>query len=302
MAHTKAKARRGPDGHAFRENAKKKTAGSQVESGSAVSGGGNGKRKRNRERDGSKNGDKSHADAENDAKRRKETHDAVEESSIDVSGEQDGIIAAPKGSETQSKSRSETALLVPVVPGLETTHKVTTMSIISSSNINKKVSRILELLSEEPGGGGDGEGKGREGEGKRRAVVMLYAKAPVVSKVVSVAEIAKREIAREGGKWFTYCVVGEVMGEQIEKEKSGEKKDQRKEVGSEAREDEDQMEGGEGEEEAFELMKTPFERALEVEGKPKVRAMPVMSLYLSRVRLDALRVMYGEQTNAQEVK
>lgn len=298
MARTKAKARRGTDGHAFRENAKRKTAGSQVESGSAVSGGGNGKRKRNRERDGTNNGDKSNTDAGNDAKRRKGSHDAAEESSNDVSGEQDVVIAAPQESEAQSKSPSESTLLVPIFPGLETTHTVTTMSIISSSNINKKVSRILELLSEKPGEGGDDrKGMGREGEGKRRAVVMLYAKAPVVSKVVSVAEIAKREIAREGGKWFSYCVVGEVVGEKIEKQKSGERKGQIQKAGSEGKEDgnqiEEDIEDEEDEEEAFEVMKTPFERALEVEGKPKVRAMPVMSLYLSRVRIDALRVIYG---------
>ncbi|KAG4430816.1 hypothetical protein IFR05_013693, partial [Cadophora sp. M221] len=55
-------------------------------------------------------------------------------------------------------------------------------------------------------------------------------------------------------------------------------------------------------EEAFEVMKTPFERALESEGKSKVRAMPVMSMYLSRVRIEGLRKAYGEQTNAKEVK
>ncbi|EHL00054.1 hypothetical protein M7I_4136 [Glarea lozoyensis 74030] len=54
------------------------------------------------------------------------------------------------------------------------------------------------------------------------------------------------------------------------------------------------------EEDSFEVMKTPFERA--VEGTLKIRAMPVMATYLSRVRIESLRKKYGEQTNALEAK
>ena len=42
---------------------------------------------------------------------------------------------------------------------------------------------------------------------------------------------------------------------------------------------------------AFETMKTPFERS--IEGKPKVRAVPHMTIYLSRVRIDSLRKELG---------
>jgi hypothetical protein len=42
---------------------------------------------------------------------------------------------------------------------------------------------------------------------------------------------------------------------------------------------------------AFETMKTPFERANEE--KAKVRAVPNMSLYLARVRIDSLRKAYA---------
>ncbi|KAK0108329.1 hypothetical protein ONS95_003144 [Cadophora gregata] len=311
MARTKAKARRGPDGHAFRENAEEKKA-AEHGSGSAisgigngnVSGSGNGKRKRNRERDGAGMDRKGQAESapENTAKRRKGSgdDDVVEESLLVAAG--DGVSAAQDTDDAPSdprpKSAPEASLLVPIFPGLETTHTVTTMSIISSSNINKKVSRILELLSEKPSGG----------EGKKHAVVMLYAKAPVVSKVVSVAEIVKREIAREGGKWFSYCVVQEVMGERKERAKEkvirtdkATRASGKEELAENSNEDEGQ-EGEEDEEEAFEVMKTPFERALEVEGKPKVRAMPVLSLYLSRIRIETLRMKYGEQTNAQDVE
>jgi hypothetical protein len=38
-------------------------------------------------------------------------------------------------------------------------------------------------------------------------------------------------------------------------------------------------------------MKTPFERA--IEGRPKIRSVPVMTLYLSSVRVDSLRKLHG---------
>jgi hypothetical protein len=50
------------------------------------------------------------------------------------------------------------------------------------------------------------------------------------------------------------------------------------------------------EEEGFETMKTRIERM--VDGTDKVRAVPVMTVYLSRVRVEKLRGLFGEQTNA----
>lgn len=47
------------------------------------------------------------------------------------------------------------------------------------------------------------------------------------------------------------------------------------------------------EEEGFEVMKTPFERVLEEEDRPKVRCMPTLTLYLSRVRIESLKKLYG---------
>ncbi|KAH7350845.1 hypothetical protein BKA65DRAFT_245923 [Rhexocercosporidium sp. MPI-PUGE-AT-0058] len=358
MARTKARARRGPEGHAFRENAKQNAgagsgsqdAGARATSRGGGGGGNGGKRKRNRgggvgasagaqieKRDGNRNASgEEDGEGGNKAKRRKGSESAevegegeggeVKESVRDIQVEGEGIAITattttaprtgtgtaedeqqnPASMKSMSKApRNKTAesslpvaLPIPIFPGLENTYAVTTMSIISSSHITKKVSRILEVLSSSKSEQEKGKGKGKEN------VVMMYAKAPVVSKVVSVAEIVKREIGKEGGKWFSYCVVGEVVGERGDVAggdgKGGRKRNTR------GKEDEENLveEEGEGsdEEEAFEVMKTPFERALESEGKPKVRAMPVMSLYLSRSRIEGLRMAYGEQTNAQEVK
>lgn len=121
----------------------------------------------------------------------------------------------------------------------------------------------------------------------------MHAKAPCAAKMISIAEIAKREISKEGGKWFQYNKVESVMVEAKEDVKKADK--DKGKVGGEEKDGE----GGGGWEEtgsdeettAFETMKTPFERANE--GVPKMRAMPVMTLYLSRVRIDSLRKAYG---------
>ncbi len=131
---------------------------------------------------------------------------------------------------------------------------------------------------------------------------MLHAKAPCAAKMISIAEIAKREIAKEGGKWFQYNRVEVVMAEI----KDATKKCHRKEglPNGKSGEEDDGAGGGEmdavngqdtevvdEESTAFETMKTPFERANE--HQPKLRAVPVMSVFLSRVRIDGLRRAYG---------
>jgi hypothetical protein len=127
------------------------------------------------------------------------------------------------------------------------------MSIISSSHIQQKVTRTLEVLA--PG---------------TARVVKLHARGGAAAKMISVVEIAKREMARYGGEWFQYSMVGQVVDEQKVK---------------------GEVEERDGEEEGFETMKTPFERANE--GRAKVRASPVMTVYLSRVRIEELRKACG---------
>ncbi|TGO65648.1 hypothetical protein BELL_0999g00020 [Botrytis elliptica] len=170
---------------------------------------------------------------------------------------------------------------IPAPHDLTHTHRTTELSILSSSQIQKKASRILSILStfsfSDPA----------------PHVVLLSAKAPVAGKLITIAEIAKRELAKTGAKLFQYNVVGEltatIPSNTAEAEKTADEKDG----------DTEMKDGGdEEEEEAFETMKTPFERALEAENRPKIRAVPTFTLYLSRVRIESLKKMYGEQTNA----
>lgn len=118
----------------------------------------------------------------------------------------------------------------------------------------------------------------------KHGVVMLYAKAATAAKLVSVVEVVKREVesrgsAREGdraGVWFQYSGLGEGVGVLPRR-------------GREVVEGEEREE--EGEEGGFEIMKTRRERL--VEGTEKIRAVPVMTVYLSRVRIDKLKDAYG---------
>lgn len=106
--------------------------------------------------------------------------------------------------------------------------------------------------------------------------MIAWAKAKSAGKLVSVVEVVKREIGGEGGVWFQYNGLGEGVGG-VPREGEGE--------------------GGDGdvememEDEGFEKMKTRIERA--IEGTEKVRSVPVMTVYLSRVRIEALREAYG---------
>jgi hypothetical protein len=162
------------------------------------------------------------------------------------------------------------------------------MHIISASHIQKKVTRALEILSVYP-----------TPPNEKPRIVKLHAKAGVASKMISVAEIAKREIAREGGKWFQYNKVESVMVEQKEKVKNGKgngkegagSKEEGREKGKEKNGKAEDGEESEEDSTTFETMKTPWERANE--GKPKMRAVPVMTVFLSRVRIEGLRKVYG---------
>lgn len=125
----------------------------------------------------------------------------------------------------------------------------------------------------------------------RPGVVMLYAKAAVAGKLVSVVEVVKREVegrgsARvgdRGGVWFQYSGLGE--GVAVVPRRGG------GDMGVEEMEVDEEEEGGGVDEAVFEMMKTRKERL--VEGTEKVRAVPVMTVYLSRVRIEKLKNAYG---------
>ena len=162
---------------------------------------------------------------------------------------------------------------------------VVTMQIISSSKMSAKIARSLETLV---------LGKINLADVKCKAgLVVMYAKAATASKLVSVVEVVKREIGQKGEKWYQYNSLSETMLVIPRKSPKFPKSDNKK-----AQEKEDAIEI-DGEDEAyFETMKTKQERVLE--GTDRLRAVPVLTVYLSKMPIEKLRVKYGEQTNAKK--
>jgi hypothetical protein len=166
-------------------------------------------------------------------------------------------------------------------------YHVQLQSVISSSKIQKRVSAMLRhLTSPAP-------------PSAKKKVSVLRAKARDVSKLVSIAEIAKREIERErrtvkgkdrsegAGNWFQYIALSEEM-QQRDREEDNSIIEETVLGGHDVdQEPNDNVE--------FEYMKAPFKRA--IEGQPLVRGTPVMNLFLSRSPIEELKKRYGEQTN-----
>lgn len=153
-------------------------------------------------------------------------------------------------------------------------HDILIMSVISSSKIQKKTTAVLKHLATYPAV-----------PPAKPALVLAHSKADTTAKLITVIEIAKRDIGSSGGKWFQYNVVYQVMQQQKEK---GKKKDSNKHKDTAEVDDEQEAED---KEEQLETMKTPFERA--IEGQPKVRAIPHLAIYLSRIRIESLRKKHG---------
>lgn len=168
----------------------------------------------------------------------------------------------------------ETSTSHSVLEPLTTAYEVSVMNIISSAKVESKVTRILDTLS-----------AFSFSPASKPSIVLVRAKAGTASKMISIVEIAKRNLAAEGFKWYQYNGLEQSVEERkLEKPVTilGRK------VEPEADEDVG-MAADEGA--AFETLMTPLERA--IDGRPKIRAVPVMTIYLSRVPIENLRAAYG---------
>ena len=199
---------------------------------------------------------------------------------------------------------------------LSAKYTITTMSILSSAKMSQKISLVLERI-----------GKSTSADLKvRPGLVVLYAKAAVVSKMISIVEIVKKEIEREGGKWWQYSKLeGRIEELKIKKPKQAKsvrsvdnaEEERRanadgdqsakttsvprsegskagevvlvKDVGAgEALTVDDEEDG----EEAFETMALP--RRADTEGeREKIRNIAVMTIYIARVPIPGLKELYG---------
>lgn len=150
--------------------------------------------------------------------------------------------------------------------------------VTSGTKIQKKVTQVLDAIVDRAEG--------------QQVVMALRAEGAAAGKMISVAEIAKREMGKKGIEWFQYTKVGQIMTEVEKKQRKKKIEDGSDKEGGEKEEAaEEEKNDEEDEEDAFETMKTPFERA--IEGKKKVRAVAHMTIYLTHVRIGELKKVYG---------
>ncbi|ELR06320.1 hypothetical protein GMDG_07911 [Pseudogymnoascus destructans 20631-21] len=184
----------------------------------------------------------------------------------------------PRPSPPTTTTTPITPTSTPTTPHLHpsltpTTHTLHATQILTSTKMHTKITTLLTQLRS--------FSFAAPAAAAKPVIVIAWAKAKSAGKLVSVMEVVKREIGGEGGCGFSITGLGRGLG-------GGEGWG-----GGEDGEGDVEMEEDEG----FEMMKTRVERA--IEGTEKLRSVPVMTVYLSRVRIEALREAYGEQTNSK---
>ena len=205
-------------------------------------------------------------------------------------------------STTKVEVRASSSGIVPSeLSHLEEKYDFKAMSIISSSKIKQKTHTLLAHL----------ERSGVADTHAKPEVIVLHSKAPAASKMVSIVEIAKREIQKGEGKWWQYSKLHGVEEEVKEKQRKEcgktildceEKQAARAEdsigetgktkQGTETAKDEVEEDDG------FEMMeekeRIPRVPGLgDIEGRKKIRAVPIMTIYMSRIQIPEFKDHFG---------
>ncbi|CAD0091412.1 unnamed protein product [Aureobasidium vineae] len=144
--------------------------------------------------------------------------------------------------------------MAPVSPDLSAKYTVLQLSVISSSSISNRTTSLIAHIKSTPGD-------------SKPAIVALHAKAPVANKLISVVEIAKRDLKENGLKVYQYNSLG---SELIQSTPSATK-------------DATNQDAVSDDEPAFE----------KIEQRTAVRNVPTMTTYLSLVPIKELKQAYG---------
>lgn len=144
---------------------------------------------------------------------------------------------------------------------LEASHSLVRLNVSSAHQISNRTSAIISRLNPSE----------KSSEDQKTVVVVLTAKAKAAGKLISIVEIAKRELNKDAIKCYQYTSLSSEVVE-IERHPKGSKKD-----------------GGDGEEsdDAFQTMGEVKESAT------KKRSMPVLTIYLSRSPVKELKAAFG---------
>ena len=179
---------------------------------------------------------------------------------------------------------------------------IQTLNILSGHKIGAKTSRCLSLLS--PPDASTANDKDKDNGKGTVGVMALRARAPVVSKAITIAEIVKRRMGAQGHAVFQYTRLEGVLEKKQQRPSHGkdERPDKKKRAVAEGptatRMDvdgvADAVEEGEKEEQEEEEEEDPFE-PMPNDGRPDstVRATPVVTIFLSRSRLPSYARLYG---------
>ena len=143
--------------------------------------------------------------------------------------------------------------MAPTTPDLSAKYTLLTLSVISSSNISNRTKSLIEHVKSTP-------------TDNKAAIVALYAKAAVANKLISIVEIAKRDLKEGGQKIYQYNALGSELIELKPATKDAANDD-----------------AVSDEEPAFE----------KIERKTTVRNVPIMTTYLSLVPVKELKDAYG---------
>lgn len=170
-------------------------------------------------------------------------------------------------------------------PTLSSNYTITHLPITGSTQISSRVSLLVSKLDSSAAKPSNDE-DATEPEKAKLALVVLTAKARYAHKLISVVEIAKREVLAAaaatasageggGGRWFQYSALS---GEVVDVERRGAL------LGGKAELDEEDVDG---DEDAFETM------GAKEGGGVKKRNVPVLTVYVCGEAVRELRVAYG---------
>lgn len=169
-----------------------------------------------------------------------------------------------------------------VLAELKPKYDVKTLSVISSTPIAKRVEQVLAHL-----------GRFHPSDmSVLPGVVLVHARADQAGKMTSVVELVKRRVHEAEQKWFQYNRLYEVS---VEPRRAAERSIIEDTVLGDHG-------GGSEEEDDFEVMQTPFERAVHKE--PEVTMKPYMSIMLSRVPILELQAKdyITTQSNSDQIE
>lgn len=143
--------------------------------------------------------------------------------------------------------------MAPATPDLSAKYTLLQLSVISSSSISNRTTCLIAHIKSTP-------------DDNKPAIVALHAKAPVANKLISIVEIAKRELKENGLKVYQYNALGSELIQSTPATKDATNQDAMSD-----------------EEPAFEKVKQ----------RTAVRNVPTMTTYLSLSPIKELKQAYG---------